>query len=233
MINPYQQIQKYRKDIEDLKNTNAIYLFTNPYRYENSIHEDVADVLLPVDTGIEIECHINDNYDINFFRNIPNIIEVKSCTNEQRFRIPPGIKGLRCLYDISKNLKKYCITTDSGIHIHSDATDYSEFINNENMKEASSWILKALDYWEYDGKYNVRQFGMSGGVWIRYQSYFKSIEIRIFKMTFNYSKLLKIIIDSHLICLTFRDFLLSLYNVNDDISYTDIKNIVNDRLIKF
>ena len=81
-------------------------------------------------TGFEIECSCKEDVNFKAFRNIPNIIEadVNTC-NEQRFRIPNGIEGLQCLFNISIVLKKEALLNPgSGIHYHIDCTDYYDEI---------------------------------------------------------------------------------------------------------
>lgn len=47
--------------------------------------------------------------DIRIFDEIPYLMENKSSVSELRFRIPNGIKGIQCLFNISIYLKIYRI----------------------------------------------------------------------------------------------------------------------------
>jgi hypothetical protein len=99
-------------------------LRTNPFlALDISNIEEIALKYLPYSIGIEIECDRNDNYNIENFKNIPDIVEVLSTNGEERFRIPNGIKGLCCLYNISEQLKNNCSYSSSGIHYHVDFSD--------------------------------------------------------------------------------------------------------------
>ena len=147
---------------------------------------------LPYSTGFEIECFQHENYQLSNFTSIPNIMEVNNSKSEQRFRIPSGIKGIICLYDIAYQLEFNMIRTNSGIHYHVDCTDMWDKISHNNGELFSSNrepILEALDTWNYKGTYNHRNSN-----WIRMNHQFKTLEIRIGEMTFNYKLLLKRII---------------------------------------
>ena len=90
--------------------------------------QSVANSYLPYSTGVEIECTSKDNISLSAarlgFNNIPNIIEVDIDYREQRFRIPKGISGAICLYEICEKLKLMCmLNMGSGIHYHIDCRD--------------------------------------------------------------------------------------------------------------
>lgn len=165
------------------------------------------DDYLPYSTGFEIECNWLPNFNIKEFESIPDIMHVDCDGGEQRFRIPKGLKGLICLYNISEALKRNCsLNLSSGIHYHVDMTDIYDVLTNEVIQENSDWILKRLDEWKYDGAYNSRSvcFGI-GSTWMRFQSGFKTAEIRIGEMTFDYNVLSKRIIDANSIIRELRE----------------------------
>lgn len=194
MLQPkqHQQLEEEQASIKNL-------LFINPKIKQTSETIEVADYLLPYSVGIEIEC----GFDVNvtstieskirkIFHSISNIIEVDVNNTEQRFRIPNGINGLICLFEISYNLKKYhMLNPSSGIHYHIDCSDVYKYFNNEVIKQNSHWILNELDSWNYKGSYNKRlcTFSMSHN-WVRFQKSFKTMEYRIGEMTFDYHLLL-------------------------------------------
>lgn len=163
------------------------------------------DKYLPFSTGFEIECAWLDERNsprvrdaAHSFSNIPDIMEVQCDDGEKRFRIPPGLTGLICLYRICEKLKEHCHFTASGTHYHIDMTSwYDDFesIGQEDFLNLNrEWFLKELDTWEYTGTYNGR--GMPGG-WVRFQGGFKTCEIRIGEMSFDYEILAKRIIHAN------------------------------------
>jgi hypothetical protein len=157
---------------------------------ENIINE--INNILPYSIGIEIECEKNKNYNIDNFKNIPNIIDVNCDNHEQRFRIPNGINGLVCLYNISERLSENCLlNTGSGNHYHVDMTDCFNHINKEFVDNNNDWIIKELETWNYNGNYNSKFTNFIDNVWMRYYEYHKTCEFRIGEMTFNYNLLLK------------------------------------------
>ena len=193
--------------------------------------QELALFYLPYSTGFEIECYCKDEADFKVFRNIPDIMEADvSKGSEQRFRIPNGIKGLQCLFNISIVLKKEALfNSASGIHYHIDCTDYyDEIINNLSLN--SDYILKELDKWNYKGTYNSRRVSIGGGAtWVRAQSGFKTLEFRIGEMTFDYQLLFKRIVHCNAIVrelkLPFTTTVLERY---DD----EVEKTVNNRIIK-
>lgn len=153
----------------------------------------MIDGYLPRSIGIEIECDQGPTFDKEFFTNIPYIMDVGIDSYEQRYRIPNGLRGLVCLYLISLTCKQHSLlNVSSGIHYHIDLTDcFFDFKHAlENSKESQTFLLSQLDEWDYKGTYNTRCLG-SGGVWARFQEGFKTLEIRIGEMTFDYEVLIK------------------------------------------
>jgi len=143
---------------------------------------------LPYSIGIEIECMKSPEFNLENFTSIPDIMDVKIDSEEQRFRIPNGLVGLICLYNICERLKINSeLNPESGHHYHIDMTHTYDMLSNEFIKSNEDWILRELDTWEYGGTYNRRQieFNCSHN-WMRFQSDFKTAEIRIGNMTFDY-----------------------------------------------
>lgn len=172
------------------------YVYNTPLKLleikDKTFLEELGFYYLPYSIGLEIECDDQPNSDIrNCLKAIPFMKSVVTDSHEKRFRIPYGINGLICLYLASTQLKSNCLTTDSGIHYHVDMTSYYELINKEFLEDNSSWILEELDSWNYGGNYNRRRVDFSGFTWCRFQSGFKTMEVRIGEMTFDYSLMLK------------------------------------------
>ncbi|MBS1960723.1 MAG: hypothetical protein JST04_00800 [Bdellovibrionales bacterium] len=157
---------------------------------------DKANNFLPYSTGFEIECDKGELYNEINFTSIPNILAVKNDSHEQRYRIPNGIIGLICLYNISIQLKiNSTINNGSGIHYHIDCSNNFDEIRNEIFKNEKS-ILNELKSWEYKGKYNSWKISDSKTA-VRVHSYHKTIEFRIGEMTFDYEILVKRIIHAN------------------------------------
>ena len=142
--------------------------------------------MLPFSVGFEIECGKKENINIKEFSSIPYIMKYDINDRENRFRIPNGIVGIVCLYNISEACKNnLLLNLDSGIHYHIDATKFFNFIKDEDIKENKEWILEELDSWEYKGTYNSRDVRRDR-CWVRIHSSHKTIEFRIGEMTFDY-----------------------------------------------
>ena len=71
---------------------------------EDKIVQKLALFYFPYSVGFEIETITSD---MRIFDEIPYLMENKSSVSELRFRIPNGIKGIQCLFNISIYLKKY------------------------------------------------------------------------------------------------------------------------------
>jgi hypothetical protein len=164
----------------------------------------VANGLLPYSTGFEIECDLKNGHTIEPFTTIDNIIEARGHHGEIRFRIPPGYKGLCCLYDISLLLPEHALLNyGSGIHYHIDATTWFENLDDEIVNVNKHWILNELDSWEYKGTYNSRDVKFAR-CWVRLHGHYHTVEIRIGEMTFDYSLLFKRIVHANDIVRRFK-----------------------------
>lgn len=151
------------------------------------------DNYLPYSIGIEIECGKSSTFNIDLFKNIPDIMSVNIDDSEQRFRIPNGLRGLICLYNLCQVLAISSeINLGSGHHYHVDMTNTYHLLSSEFVKDNRKWILDELDSWEYKGNYNKRdiEFNTSHN-WVRFQSEFKTAEFRIGNMTFDYTVIVR------------------------------------------
>ena len=191
---------------------------------------------LPYSTGFEIECNMKPGYRTDVFTNIPNIMEADVNGYEQRFRIPEGLEGLKCLFEISVNLKEQALfNPDSGIHYHIDFTDVYKYFNKEFVAKHKEWILNELDSWNYQGTYNKRniEFSLSHN-WVRFQETFKTMEFRLGEMTFDYELLFKRITHANAIVRQLKEELIE--TVEDDDQFGDYdfneKDVLNTRIIK-
>lgn len=161
---------------------------------------DIANQVLPVDTGIEIE--INDvNCKLRNFSlfNHCNLVDINWSIDEFRFRIPSGVKGLISLYDTLEVLKEHAgLNLDSGIHYHIDCTqEFSQIVDKYiQNKNGFNWILDELDSWGYSGSYNKRQVS-SIKTWVKLHQGCRTMEFRIGEMSFDYQLIVKRILHCH------------------------------------
>lgn len=150
---------------------------------------------LPYSVGIEIECNSDyrNNIIYDIFSKITDIMDISGGDNEVRFRIPNGLKGLICLYNICLELPKYfTLNEGSGIHYHTDLTKYWNLINVTSIAENNDWIIEELKTWNTAKDYNNFCYcRLDSRCWCQFQSEFKTMEVRIGEMTFDYSIIAK------------------------------------------
>lgn len=172
---------------------------------------EYAESFLPYSTGFEIECTKGLNFDINNFKRIPNIMDVDVDEGEQRFRVPSGIKGLICLWEICEQLKiNSLLNMGSGIHYHIDFTDVNDFQKAiQDIPNQQKWILKALESWGYTGKFNDWEVSVYKKA-VKYHKTYNTVEFRIGEMSFEYELLVKRIIHCQNISRRIKAFLRSL-----------------------
>jgi hypothetical protein len=123
---------------------------------------------------------------------------------EQRFRIPNGLKGIICLYNISTQLKlNSLLNPHSSIHYHVDCTDCYGDSFSKLIVEYQDWILSELDTWlNKPGEATSRQVGS----WFRING-LQTLEFRLGEMTFDYKILLKRIIHCNSMVTKFKKIL--------------------------
>jgi len=171
----------------------------------------VGDYLLPFGVGMEFECDMGPDYNVRWFEEIPGMVEVNVDRSEQRYRIVKGLEGLQALYRLSQGLCKYSLLNfGSGIHYHIGLDDYYDdfvkVLENDKEQKLQEHILSELEKWNYKGSYNRRAVSTGMG-WVRLQRGFRTAEIRIGEMTFNYELLFKRITHA---CKIFREVTLGL-----------------------
>jgi len=212
--------------------------------------EEIGLLYLPYSTGIELECHKKETYNEAVFRAIPDIMAVNVDSEEQRYRIPNGLKGLICLYNLCTALTDYSLLNrGSGLHYHVDFTDKPELINSEYLERHKEWILEELDTWNYRGTYNTRDVYIDSRAWVRFCSGQWSkekitMEVRIGEMSFSYKTLAKRIIhcnkiaqkiklngDNHINLMKLKAILEK--NKNQSKSEYEINKIINNRVVKW
>lgn len=150
---------------------------------------------LPYSSAFEVECMMKRSFNIESFTSIPDIMAVDCDRGEQRFRVPAGLKGLVCLYNIAEQLVLNSeLNPESGIHYHVDCTDIWDYITHDIVDKNVEWILKELDGWSPE--YTTVSRGVSGrghslyGGWLRFNE-LKTMEFRVGEMTFDYTILAK------------------------------------------
>ena len=118
-----------------------IQLRNNPLflKKVQSVYE-VAEIMLPYDTGIELECFKGKKFDIENFQKIPDIKDVNVDDGEQRFRIPNSLEGFICLYNLCETLKENSVPEiGSGLHYHIDFTNYFDKVNQEFIDKVKEY----------------------------------------------------------------------------------------------
>lgn len=171
-------------------------IFNNPIpllEISNKRILSAIDSYLPFSVGMEIECMHGTVFKEENFVSIPNIMAVDNANPEyeQRYRIPSGLKGLVCLWQICEQLKLNCkYHPHSGHHYHIDCVDVWDRMPNGLINKNLDWILPELDTWKYSGTYNKRDHG-----WIRPNG-LKTIEFRCADMTFEYPIIIKRLISA-------------------------------------
>ena len=190
------------------------------------------------DVGIEIECSLLDGFFedevLEEIKSLHIYKDIQLSPKEQRFRLPKGGLGFYALHKLSDFMKKYYAFNDlSGIHYHIDFTDcFDNLINNESIINISPYLLNELDSWNYKGSYNPKIVKLDGGsCWVKFQTGFKTMEVRIGEMTFDYNLLLKRILHLQNIAYHLKfEHLQYLYST--DLVFEGIAQIVKKRLIK-
>lgn len=153
----------------------------------------LAESYLPFSTGIEIECLKKDSYSDDIFRKC-GLISVETDSNEQRYRIHSGVRGMIELYNICQLLKEHShFNISSGIHYHIDARSFYFKLDVDKVKK-EKWILDSLESWNYTGSFNKREIRVDKNGWVRICKIYKTIEFRIGEMSFDYETLIKRII---------------------------------------
>jgi hypothetical protein len=161
--------------LRDFVKTNPLaLLLLNKQEEINFVNE-----FLPYSTGFEIECERAKSYKLEYFKDIPLIMDTDSWSEEQRFRIPNGINGILCLYFISLQARKHLtLNAGSGIHYHVDCTDiYSDL--SPILEQNKESILKELDTWP------DAQYSRGLGSWFK-RNDLGTTEFRVGEMTFDY-----------------------------------------------
>lgn len=169
---------------------NAPLLLIDLYNKNKQVKK-IVDHYIPLSVGIEVETFRKVSYKSELFQRIPKIMEVRVNHEEQRYRIPPGINGLICLYLITRETKNHCeLDTKGSIHYHIDMTTIFDIVNEKFIDQNRDWILKELDSW---GKIddNERNILIDTRCWVNMQTTYKTMEIRIGDMSFDYNYLVK------------------------------------------
>lgn len=175
----------------------AIYSYPLPLlSIKNESIIKSIDEYLPYSVGMEFECFKKPSYkEIDFFT-IPDIMDISTDSSEQRYRIPSGLKGLVCLYNISQALKKNSeLDLSSSNHYHTDMTDVWEVLMKDEPPDDPTslkptremfkeYIISELEKWG-----TAKDKSMSHG-WHKFNS-LKTLEIRIGEPTFEYNIIVK------------------------------------------
>jgi len=208
-------------------------LFICPKFLDKKHFSKIAEYYLPVDTGIEIECTVPNNWDKNWL-DFLNPIENRSGSEELRLRIPSGLDGFNMIFNLCEHLnQKNYILTQSANHYHVDISRYEENIKDiKNDNYIISWVKNELLKWDH-----VNELRGNGFVFLKKKD---TIEIRTGKMTFNYSEMIKDIIYSHYIVKYVKYYSNNIKNIKH-LNNIKLKNylmlngstLINNRVINF
>lgn len=158
---------------------------------------------LPYSVGMEFECYKKDTYNQNTFKSIPDIMAVLIDSREQRYRIPSGIQGFMCLYNICSQMKNNSkIDLFSSNHYHIDLTDCKGLISSDFQKNNSEWIIEELKTW---GTATDLSRAMLGS-WYKYND-LGTLEVRIGEPSFDYEVIVNRIIQASRIAKKIKELL--------------------------
>lgn len=182
---------------------------------------------LPYSTGFEVESYKGEYYKEENFKSIPDIMFFNysdSDGGEFRFRVPNGIVGIICIYNITEQLKQNCeINKGGSIHYHIDMTDCFHLINEKFVKENEEWMLEELETWGDDLSENGKHCRINIRGWVQFQTQFKTCEIRIGEIVFDYEIIIQRILHANKIVKKLKDKLLG-YHAFDVIKYPELDN---------
>lgn len=178
--------------------------------------QKIAAKSLPYSVGIEVECRPNDEYEqeIAFRRYMIDktgehwtsfFYDFNFDKGEQTFRLREGITGLIALDHMCNFLQiHYTLNPKSGIHYHVNMNDVNWRKIDENLSNLISShhikryipdrIVKSLESWNYKGSYNNKGVGTVKQYWGVFREHYKTFEIRIGEMSFDYRVLSKRVI---------------------------------------
>lgn len=220
------------KDIDSYLKVVGDCIYNNPLpllSIQNPKILKYIDNYLPYSIGMEFECEQSNVYNKSNFKNIPDILDVEVDSGEQRYRIPKGLKGMVCLWNICIQLKLNSICDlYSSNHYHFDFTDVDR--DTIQTEENKRWVLKELESWG-----TALDLKQQNG-WIRFFNCLGTLEIRIGEPTFDYKIIIKRLIQGSNISRKLKNEIspeLLLSNINKELSLLkDYKQIVeNDNLI--
>lgn len=163
-----------------------------------------ANDIVPYETGIEIECDLGSVINLEIAA-IPGIVSSDCSDTELRIRIKSGIEGMIALYNALEYIKEHTVPNfKSGIHYHIDCRDMSlrgrgnsgmgSSVCDYIIDDHQAWILNALEHWGYKGLYNRREVSISKTM-VKLHKEYDTMEFRIGEMSFDYSLIIKRIIN--------------------------------------
>ena len=185
---------------------------------ENEETVRYINTLLPYSIGIELECNNKPEYNRDSFSLIPNLMAINNDSSEKRFRIPHGVYGLLALHNILNQMKLNCYEAfDSGIHYHIDFTDVFTHIKQSFIDVHKEWILEELDKWGTADPLRSRNVKLDDRCWVQFQSSFKTMEIRIGELSFDYTTIINRILDCNRIAKYLKSKIIGEDKVYEDI----------------
>ena len=198
------------KSIKDSVRHYPLLLTSYPVKLQKEM-----DQLLPYSTGIEIEINTRSVYYsyISELLDQTGVLAYGFESEEFKFRIPNGIRGMMALYRVCEILREHFeLNLKSGIHYHIDCSDldnfslFAEHSYESYLKDSRNfWALQSLKSWNYNGNYNPWKVTDSKEGVISFRSGLKTIEFRLGEMTFDYNLMLKRIIHAQNITKKFKN----------------------------
>ncbi len=240
-----QQIQEVGNDINFSHIEQLVYY--NPVALldiKNPKILSAIDNYLPYSVGMEFECFMKSTYNQKSFNYIPNILNVNVDSSEQRYRIPNGLKGLICLYEICNQLVKNSeLDLSSSNHYHTDMTDVWDLVNNFDLIYPSiinagninidnnykNYILNNLKTW------NTTRNENSINNWYKFNT-LKTLEIRIGEPSFTYNVIVNRLIQCGKITKYIKKQLLAtneekkLLRLQEELKSLEDKEIIPDKI---
>lgn len=184
MVQAEKDTDNYLKVMEDCIYTNPLPLL----QIQNSKIINIIDNYLPYSIGMEFECWKTENYNESNFTSIPDIMVVQVDSYEQRYRIPRGLKGMICLWNICIQLKLNSkLDLGSSNHYHFDFTDVSEEFRSNLVQDKNNceYIINELVKWETAKDLSKKY------KWIRFFNSLGTLELRIGEPSFDYNVIIK------------------------------------------
>lgn len=174
----------------------AVRQFPLPLLNYSEEIKKIADDMLPYTVGMEISINGNSEFEKTMKENSHLFHKIDYLTSrEPQVCLKTGLDGFIGLWKLCEILKKTCqLNPRAGIHYNVGREP-----QRLSQRRDYSWVLSALDSWNYTGDYNLRAVNSDRGkdhVWVnlnRCKGWQDDgiAEFRIGEMTFDYELMVK------------------------------------------